>query len=148
MSDKQGTLRMLPSGRWAVCRPEREPVEITSGELFRAAVAGELKLTCIEYRHGAGYYANDGYPLTGAVRSQNSATRQARASSSRLGSENASATEPASLLAVHMAEEGTPLTTIDKRAHEPGASLRAAELPEGRKYVHHSSQDDGGRRRR
>jgi hypothetical protein len=32
MSEKEGTLRKQPSGRWAVFRPGRDPVEITSGE--------------------------------------------------------------------------------------------------------------------
>ena len=39
MSEKEGTLRMMASGRWAVYRPGRLPVEITSGELFRVEVA-------------------------------------------------------------------------------------------------------------
>jgi hypothetical protein len=63
------------------------------------------------------------YVLSGTIRSQNSATGparstgRARASSSRRAasvSENASASEPASLLAVHIADDGAPLTTIDK----------------------------------
>jgi hypothetical protein len=49
MSDKEGTLRMMASGRWAICRPGREPVEITSGELFRVEVDGELKLTRLRH---------------------------------------------------------------------------------------------------
>jgi hypothetical protein len=36
----EGALRMMASGRWAVCQHGREPVEITSGELFRVEVAG------------------------------------------------------------------------------------------------------------
>jgi hypothetical protein len=32
MSAKAGTLRLQSSGRWAVCRPGRDPVEIMSGE--------------------------------------------------------------------------------------------------------------------
>ena len=58
MSEKEGTLRMMASGRWAVCRPGETPHEITSGELFRVEVAGELRLTPMEYRHNktAGYY--------------------------------------------------------------------------------------------
>jgi hypothetical protein len=40
MSEKEGVLRMMASGRWAVYRPGRLPVEITSGELFRVEVAG------------------------------------------------------------------------------------------------------------
>ena len=61
--------------------------------------------------------------LSGAIRSENSATGPARvyqagrASSSpgseHLVSENASATEPASLLAVFVADDGAELTTFD-----------------------------------
>jgi hypothetical protein len=51
MSDKEGFLKMLPSGRWAVVRFAREPVEITSGELFRVEADGELKPTRMEFRH-------------------------------------------------------------------------------------------------
>lgn len=43
MSEKEGILQMQPSGRWAVVRPGRQPVEITSGELFRIEVNGVLK---------------------------------------------------------------------------------------------------------
>jgi hypothetical protein len=42
---------MMASGRWAVYRPGRLPIEITSGELFRVEVDGELKLTRVEYNH-------------------------------------------------------------------------------------------------
>jgi hypothetical protein len=34
MTEKEGTLRMMPSGQWAVCRPGETPHEITSGDLF------------------------------------------------------------------------------------------------------------------
>ena len=46
-------MQMQPSGRWAVCRPGREPVEITTDELFRVEVAGidGLQLTRMEYPH-------------------------------------------------------------------------------------------------
>ena len=65
------------------------------------------------------------YVLSGAVRSQNSATGPAKVyragesffeppGSEHLLSENASTTEPASLLAVHIADDGAGLTTIDK----------------------------------
>ena len=53
-------------------RPGRLPVEITSGELFRVEVGGELKLTRMEYRHLPGgdgaYYSVDGYPLRDGLR--------------------------------------------------------------------------------
>src|SRR5262245_25125718 len=50
MSEKEGTLRMMASGRWAVCRAGREPVEITSGERFRVEFLGEMRLTRMEFR--------------------------------------------------------------------------------------------------
>lgn len=61
------------------------------------------------------------YVLTGRIRSQNSATGEARVykagetffeppGSDHLISENASATEPASLLAIHVADDGAVLT--------------------------------------
>ena len=69
MSEKEGILRMMVSGRWAVYRPGRLPVEITSGELFRVEVAGELKLTRMEYNHtDRQYYSVDGYPLRDGLR--------------------------------------------------------------------------------
>ena len=40
MTDKEGTLQLQPSGRWAVDRPGRAPVEITSGDVFRVEVEG------------------------------------------------------------------------------------------------------------
>ena len=67
MTDKEGTLQMQASGRWAICRPGLDPAEITAGELFRVEVSGELKLTRMEY--GAGeYYRTDGYPLRAGLR--------------------------------------------------------------------------------
>jgi hypothetical protein len=68
MSEKEGTLRMMASGRWAVCRPGRDQIEITSGELFRVEVAGELKVTLREYAHGDGSYSVDCYPLYDGLR--------------------------------------------------------------------------------
>lgn len=65
------------------------------------------------------------YVLSGEVRSENSATGPAKvykagesffelAGSEHLVSENASATEPASLLAIFIADDGAELTTFDK----------------------------------
>ncbi len=81
MSEKEGTLRMQPSGRWAVCRPGRAPVEITSGEMFRVEVDGELQLTRMEFQHFSGplkdrayrgqpgeYYSVEGHPLHDGLR--------------------------------------------------------------------------------
>src|SRR5262245_58058668 len=59
--EKEGVLRLThPSGRWAVCRPGLLPVEITSGDVFRVEVDGELKVTRMEFAHSAGggqYYS-------------------------------------------------------------------------------------------
>ena len=74
------------------------------------------------HHHAGGVWA---YVLSGAIRSQNSATGPAKVyragdsffeppGSEHLLSENASATEPASLLAVHIADDGAGLTTIDQ----------------------------------
>jgi hypothetical protein len=74
MTEKEGVLQMQPSARWAVCRPGREPVEITSGEVFRVEVAGVkgLRLTRMEYNHTDrqyySYYSVDGYPLRDGLR--------------------------------------------------------------------------------
>ena len=51
MSEKEGTLRMMASGQWAVCRPGETPHEITSGDLFHIEFAGK-----------------DGYPLRDGLR--------------------------------------------------------------------------------
>jgi len=65
------------------------------------------------------------YVLSGAIRSENSATGPAKVykagesffeppGSEHLVSENASATEPASLLAIFVADDGAQLTSVDK----------------------------------
>ena len=71
---------MQPSGRWAICRPDRSPVEITSGELFRIEVNGELRPTRMEFRHlteptgreyrgkTGEYYSVDDSPLRNGAR--------------------------------------------------------------------------------
>ena len=75
MTDKEGTLQILSSGRWAICQPGREPVEISSGEMFRVEVAGKegLQLTRMEFRRNTnklplGYYSIDLYPLRDGLR--------------------------------------------------------------------------------
>ena len=74
MAEKEGVLRIQPSGRWAVCRPGQEPLEITSGEPFRVEVDGgkELQLTRMEYRHlrrgGGEYFTVDDYQLRDGLR--------------------------------------------------------------------------------
>jgi quercetin dioxygenase-like cupin family protein len=75
-----------------------------------------------KHHHAGSVFA---YVLSGAIRSENSATGPAKVykagesffeppGSEHLVSENASATEPASMLAVFIAEDGARLTTFDK----------------------------------
>jgi quercetin dioxygenase-like cupin family protein len=78
-------------------------------------------------KSGAHHHAGSvfAYVLSGAIRSENSATGAARVyqagesffeppGSEHLVSENASATEPASLLAIFVADDGAQLTTFGK----------------------------------
>jgi quercetin dioxygenase-like cupin family protein len=75
-----------------------------------------------KHHHAGSVFA---YVLSGAIRSENSATGPIKVykagesffeppGSEHLVSENASATEPASLLAVFVAADGARLTTFDK----------------------------------
>jgi quercetin dioxygenase-like cupin family protein len=75
-----------------------------------------------KHRHAGSVFA---YVLSGAIRSENSVTGPARVyqagesffeppGSEHLVSENASATEPASLLAVFVADDGAQLTIFEK----------------------------------
>jgi quercetin dioxygenase-like cupin family protein len=75
-----------------------------------------------KHHHAGSVFA---YVLSGAIRSQNSATGPVKVyktgesffeppGSEHLVSENASATEPASLLAVFVADDRAQLTTFDK----------------------------------
>jgi hypothetical protein len=79
MTDKEGTLRLQSTGRWAICRPGREPFELHSGAVFRVAVPGKegLQLTRMELRHKetvggvvqlAGYYSIEGHVLRDGLR--------------------------------------------------------------------------------
>jgi quercetin dioxygenase-like cupin family protein len=75
-----------------------------------------------KHHHAGSVFA---YVLSGAIRSQSSGTSAAKVyaagesffeppGSEHLVSENASATEPATLLAVFVADDGAQLTTFDK----------------------------------
>jgi hypothetical protein len=76
MTENEGTLRMQPSGRFAVCRPGRDPIEITSGDVFRVEVPGaypEMQRTRMEFLHheeggGGEYYSVNGYRLRDGLR--------------------------------------------------------------------------------
>jgi len=76
----------------------------------------------VKHKHAGSVLA---YVLSGEVRSENSATGPAKVykageiffeppGSEHLVSENASATEPASILAIHVADDGTQLTVFDE----------------------------------
>ena len=91
------------------------PGETLTGLLVTYPPGGRSAL----HRHAGSVVA---YVLAGAIRSENSATGPARVyrtgdsffeppGSSHLVSENASATEPASLLAIFVAEDGATLKT-------------------------------------
>lgn len=75
------------------------------------------------HHHAGSVFA---YVLSGSIRSENSATGPARVykagesffeppGSEHLVSENARTTEPASLLAIFVADDGAPLTTFEKK---------------------------------
>jgi hypothetical protein len=70
MSDKEGVLRMLSSGRWGIIRSGYTPHEIASGDVFRVEVPGEpgLRRTRMEHMDGAGYYSVNGYNLRDGLR--------------------------------------------------------------------------------
>ena len=90
------------------------PGNTLTAEVVEYPPAGKSSL----HHHAGSVFA---YVLTGSIRSQNSATGPPRIykagesffeppGSDHLVSENASASEPASLLAVHVAEDGAVLT--------------------------------------
>jgi hypothetical protein len=77
----EGVLQLQLSGRWAIVRPGRVPVELNSGDVFRIEVNGEMKPTRMEFRHFAGpmkgrllrghpgeYHSVDGYLLRNGIR--------------------------------------------------------------------------------
>jgi hypothetical protein len=69
--------------RWAICGPDRPPIEINLGDAFHVEVDGELKPTRMEFRHfvkggpmdgrtlhglPGEYYSVDGYWLRNGMR--------------------------------------------------------------------------------
>jgi quercetin dioxygenase-like cupin family protein len=103
------TVRKLFSGKLA-----NAPGQTLTAEVVEYPPGGKSTV----HHHAGSVYA---YVLTGRIRSQNSATGEARvfkagesffepAGSDHLVSENASASEPASLLAIHVAADGVTLT--------------------------------------
>jgi quercetin dioxygenase-like cupin family protein len=87
------------------------------------------------HHHAGSVFA---YVLSGAIRSENSATGPVKVykagesffqppGSKHVISENASATEPASLLAVFIADDGAQLTTFDSARSAPPADKDLAK---------------------
>ena len=68
MLQREGTLHLQASGRWAIMRPGREPFELTSGDVFRVEVDGKLQITRMGHLWGEGYYSIEGYPLRDGMR--------------------------------------------------------------------------------
>ena len=106
------------------------PHEQINGSAARIAGA-RITVTVVSYAPGqkSGPHHHPGsvvaHVLSGAIRSENSATGPVKVykagesffeppGSRHLVSENASAKEQASLLAVHVADDGAQLTTFDK----------------------------------
>ena len=100
-------------------------------ELLPNVPGKRITVTVVSYAPGqkSGPHHHPGsvvaYVLSGAIRSENSATGPVKVykagesffeppGSRHLVSENASAKEPARLLAVHVADDGAQLTTFDK----------------------------------
>ena len=74
-----GTLHMTQSGRWAVCRSGKSPIEIASGEVFRVEVDGKMRTTRMEFEGGGrGYHSVDGTQKRNASRALASLTTPKR----------------------------------------------------------------------
>jgi quercetin dioxygenase-like cupin family protein len=123
----------LPAGVTAGANEQEPGVVVTPVRVEKLAnLPGKtLSVVTVHYAPGAAssrhHHAGSvfAYVLSGAVRSENSATGPVRVyktgesfveppGSEHLVSENASATEPASLLVVFVADDGARLTTFDK----------------------------------
>jgi quercetin dioxygenase-like cupin family protein len=121
-----GTLLVGPVGRAAdddVRTVATEKLPHVPGKSITALVVKYAPGAKSEKHHHAGSVL--AYVLSGAIRSENSATGPVKVykagesffeppGSKHLVSENASATEPASLLAIFIADDGATLTTYDK----------------------------------
>lgn len=105
--------------------------ELVMTEMLPNVPGKRITVTVVSYAPGqkSGSHHHPGsvvaYVLSGAIRSENSATGSAQVykagesffeppGSRHLVSENASEKEPARLLAVHVADDGARLTTFDK----------------------------------
>jgi quercetin dioxygenase-like cupin family protein len=111
--------------------PRSETIEVVSSQKLPNVPGKSITAIRVSYAPGgkSGEHHHAGsvlaYVLTGEIRSENSATGPAKVykagesffeppGSEHLVSENASATEPASLIAIFIADDGAELTTFDK----------------------------------
>jgi quercetin dioxygenase-like cupin family protein len=113
VAHNEETVRKLFVGKLA-----NVPGQTLTAEVVNYRAGGKSSI----HHHAGSVFA---YVLTGSIRSQNSATGAARvykagetffepAGSDHLVSENASPSEPASLLAIHIAADGAVLTKPGK----------------------------------
>jgi quercetin dioxygenase-like cupin family protein len=115
----------------AVCRATNDDVRPVTTEKLPNVPGKSITAIVVNYAAGAKsdkhHHAGSvlAYVLSGEIRSENSATGPVKVykagesffeppGSKHLVSENASATEPASLLAIFIADDGATLTTFDK----------------------------------
>jgi quercetin dioxygenase-like cupin family protein len=111
--------------------PRSETIEVVSSQKLPNVPGKSITAIRVSYAPGgkSGKHHHAGsvlaYVLTGEIRSENSAPGPAKVykagesffeppGSEHLVSENASATEPASLIAIFIADDGAELTTFDK----------------------------------
>ena len=114
-----------------VCRAADDDVRLVTTEKLPNVPGKSITAIVVTYAPGAKsdkhHHAGSvlAYVLSGEIRSENSATGPVKVykagesffeppGSEHLVSENASATEPASLLAIFIADDGATLTTFDK----------------------------------
>ena len=114
-----------------VCRAADDDVRPVTTEKLPNVPGKSITMIVVKYAPGAKsnkhHHAGSvlAYVLSGEIRSENSATGPVKVykagesffeppGSKHLVSENASATEPASLLAIFIADDGATLTTFDK----------------------------------
>ena len=124
-------LLALVTGSTPAARAEGDRVTPVRSEKLPNVPSKSLTTVLVNYAPGgksvSHHHAGSvmAYVLTGQIRSENSATGPAKVykageaffeppGSEHLVSENASATESASLLAVNIADDGAGLTTVDK----------------------------------
>ncbi len=125
-----GTMLAAPASRAAGDAPG-DQVRVVRSEQLPNVPGKSVTAILVSYapggKSGSHHHAGSvlAYVLSGAVRSENSATGPAQVyqagesffeppGSAHLISENASATEPASLLAIFIADDGAELTHFDQ----------------------------------